>query len=281
MSENTISNENKMNISEKKNIIRISKTNSMYPYFNKATYNKSEVKTESESDYDSDSESTSYSTSSDEEDKEELEEESEKELIEDKKPSEEKESNDKNNMESMLEKLIYITTSLNNKLNELDKTVNTKFNELETRIIKIESKITIPTVNNECIEDLKELVKEKININKDIAMKALTYRDYRSILTLFRLYYKNENNERNIYPIRSVGTRKFEYYANKKWNSDLYGSYSMETIINNFQDLFIKYNCIDEIGYDNFIQNQDFIQKLDNDKIRKSIFKTIVEEIRD
>jgi len=207
--------------------------------------------------------------------KKEIESDEEKEQKKD-------EEHDKNNkIEKMLEKLISITSNLNDKFTELDITVNNKFDEIEKRLINIETNKLIKNGNSECIEDLKELIKESLDIDMKDVIKALKYRDYRSILTLFKLYYKNVNNETHKYPIRLFKVRKFEYYANKKWNSDLYGSHSMEVIISNFQDLFIKYNNINQIGYDEFIQNQDFIQKLDEEKVKKSIFKVISEEIRE
>ncbi len=179
-------------------------------------------------------------------------------------------------MEFIMKSLLNITQ----KINDLDISLNNRFDILETRLNKIENKMMFNTDNKECIEDLKELVKENIEMDRNTVLKALSYKDYRSILMIFKLYYKNENNATK-YPIRVFKVRKFEYYANKKWNADLYGTHSIEVLIGNIQDLFIRHNDMEEIGYEKFISYQDFIQKLDDDKVRKNIFKAIAEEIRD
>ena len=196
-----------------------------------------------------------------------------------------RENNINFNVESMFEKLLNITEEFNNKLDRLDIKVNDKFEELNNKFedlnnkfSTVSNKLTSNLSNNENIEDLKELIKENLNIDKKDVLKALSYRDYRSILILFKLYYKNDKNK---YPIRLFKVRKFEYYANKKWNQDLYGNHSMEVLIGNMQDLFIKYNDINSITYDEFIMNQDYINQLDNEKFKKDIFKVIADEIKE
>jgi uncharacterized protein YdcH (DUF465 family) len=194
-----------------------------------------------------------------------------------------RENSRNSNLESILEKILNITEEFNNKLDTLDKKVNDKFEELNNKFEELNTKIStvsnnISTNSNNENEDLKELIKQNLSIDKKDVLKALSYRDYRSILILFKLYYKNDKNK---YPIRLFKVRKFEYYANKKWNQDLYGNHSMEVLIGNMQDLFIKYNDINSITYDEFILNQDFINQLDNEKFKKDIFKVIADEIKE
>ena len=123
------------------------------------------------------------------------------------------------------------------------------------------------------------LKKEDIIINKNDILRALNYRDYRSVILIFKLYYKNKINSNAKYPIRIKGKRSYEYYLNNKWNSDLYGHYSMNTICLNIQNLFIRNNILDENDED-FMLNQEFIYKLSDEKYKKDIFKHIIEEIR-
>jgi len=191
-----------------------------------------------------------------------------------------RENNRNINLESILEKILNITEQFNDKLDTLDKKVNDKFEELNNKFEELNNKISTVSSNsnNENVEDLKELIKENLNIDKKDVLKALSYKDYRSILILFKLYYKNDKNK---YPIRLFKVRKFEYYAKKKWNQDLYGNHSMDILIGNMQDLFIKYNDINTITYDEFIMNQDFINQLDNEKFKKDIFKAIADEIKE
>ena len=41
-----------------------------------------------------------------------------------------------------------------------------------------------------------------------------------------------------------------------------------------------KYNNIDNLSNEDFLLNQDFIYKLSNEKVKKDIFKSIIEEVR-
>lgn len=200
-----------------------------------------------------------------------------------------KTKNEKNNLniELMFNKILEITTDLNNKLNLLDKKFDEKMIVFEKRMTDIEnsmiaSKIMKKTDEEHECENLKELIYEDLNIDKKDVLKAMSYRDYRSILYIFKLYYKNEYNGKNVYPIRVSSTLKFDYYHNKKWNPDLYGEHSRNVLCKNIQNLFIKYNDLDsgDISMEDFMLNQNFICKLMDEKKKKELFKSVAEEIK-
>jgi nuclear transport factor 2 (NTF2) superfamily protein len=180
------------------------------------------------------------------------------------------------NNNELLEKILFISS----KIYEDQQFILKKLNFLEEKINKIElSKKTVK--NNELIvEDLVELVNSNLDIDEETTLKALSYRDYRSVMIIFKFYYKNKINVNYSYPIRIIKKRSFEYYANNKWNPDLYGYYSMNTICLNIQNLFIKFNNIDNISMEDFMLNQDFIYKLSNNKYKKEFFKYVIEEVR-
>ena len=185
----------------------------------------------------------------------------------------------KNNI--ILEKIMDISSKIYNDQHE----ILVKINSLEERVISIEKKLELSLnsklLNNFPIDSLKELKKEDLVIDKKDILKALSYRDYRSIIYIFRLYYKNKTNSLFAYPIKITGKRSFEYYLNSVWNPDLYGYYSMNTICLNIQNLFIQNNTLDgSIGHEDFILNQEFIYKLSDEKYKKDVFKNIVEEVR-
>jgi hypothetical protein len=185
-----------------------------------------------------------------------------------------------NDESNKITQLFNISMEILNKLTVIDD----KLNKFEDRILNIEKKLDLNVLlllDGGEIEDLKELKRENLEIDKKDIMKALSYKDYRSVLNIFRHYYKNKNNKKYAYPIRISGKRSYEYYDNKKWNSDLYGYHSMNTIMLNIQDLFIKNNILDDIDDNNeFFLNQVFIMKLSDDKYKKEVFKHIVEEVR-
>jgi len=182
---------------------------------------------------------------------------------------------------------------INSKFEEMNQTFILKFNKFEQKIINLDNKIThienklkssnnINYTYNDDNEELKELIKDcSIDIDKDIVLRALSYRDYRTVIILFKNYYLNENNDFNKYPIKVVGKRSYEYYLNKRWINDQYGHYIKHTVLLNIQTILLKYNNNDYIkDYDNLIMNQDFIYKLTEDKFSKNYFRHIIEEIK-
>lgn len=192
--------------------------------------------------------------------------------------SKESESNSDNEQSKIFNKLFEIS----NKILASQELILNKIDTLENRIKIIENKIeSSKNMNNELLpNNLKELKKEELVINKEDVLKALSYRDYRSVIYIFKNIYKNKINSEYAYPIKISGKRSYEYYNNMKWNPDLYGNYSMNIICSNIENLFTKYNNIDEMDSDEFISNQQFICKLSDEKYRKSIFKNIIEEVR-
>lgn len=173
-----------------------------------------------------------------------------------------------------LEKILNISY----KIYDSQKEILKKMDIFEKRILDLEKLIKYHKTDN--TENLKELKYEKLEIDSNEVDKALLYLDYRSIIYIFRIVYKNKSNSNYVYPIRISGKRSYEYYYNNKWNPDLYGHYSMNVIIKNIQDLFISFNNVENYDVEKFMDNQTFIFKLSNERYKKDIFKNIIEEIR-
>jgi hypothetical protein len=165
------------------------------------------------------------------------------------------------------------TVAISNMLKEQQKIINDTI-EKKLSLSKLQSTIWEKSQNsgNEEMFDLSEM-------DEDV-LKALSYRDYRSVIYILKNIYKNKTNSEYVYPIKIISKRCFEYYNNMKWNKDLDGHDIINILFTNIGNLFTKYNNINEIDMDEFISNQDFICKLWDEKIRKSIFKNIVEEVR-
>lgn len=160
--------------------------------------------------------------------------------------------------------------------------IDEKIDEIISRVSKLENKVQIieHNKNNNDAKKIKELRIENIELPDFDIIRALNYKDHRSVLYIFKLYYKNKLNLKHAYPIRIKGQRSFEYYSNDEWVPDLYGNNIMNIICKNMENLFIKYNVIEKIDIDNLLSNQEFIYKLSNDVYRRKLLPFIIEEVR-
>lgn len=190
----------------------------------------------------------------------------------------------------ILEKLALLTENLNLKNNTLIQKfeiMENKMDELSKKIQILEKKINNPNNSyanldeNRVQEDIMELKKCNIEVEQSIVLRALTFRDYRTIIILFKILYFKEENCFDKYPIRLTGKRSYEYYLNNKWISDPYGHYIRDIILNNIQTVLFKYNTYEYIkDNDILIMNQDFIYKIIDEKYSKIYFRNIIQEIR-
>jgi predicted RNA-binding protein Jag len=147
----------------------------------------------------------------------------------------------------------------------------------ENKIEKTEESKIVKTV-----EKIIELKLEKLNISDEDGHIAMQYRDHRTVLYIFKKYYKNKVNSQYAYPVRIISKRSYDYYHDGCWNSDLYGKELINILCTNIQNLLIKLNILDnkKITMDSFIVNQMFIKKLSDDKARREYLKHIIEEVR-
>jgi hypothetical protein len=175
--------------------------------------------------------------------------------------------------EEMIAKLDLLMKRVDNMEDNIQKIVILKENKIEkteeSKIVKTEEKII-------------ELKLEKLNISDEDGHIAMQYRDHRTVLYIFKKYYKNKVNSQYAYPVRIISKRSYDYYHDGCWNSDLYGKELINILCTNIQNLLIKLNILDnkKITMDSFIVNQMFIKKLSDDKARREYLKHIIEEVR-
>jgi len=162
------------------------------------------------------------------------------------------------------------------------KKIDSKVDNILVRVKNLENKIEYieTSKNNPDLKRLKDFKLEDLCVPDENILKALNYRDHRSILNIFKLYYKNNLNPKYSYPIRIKGQYLYEYYLNDEWVPDLYGRSIINILCKNIEKLFIKNNIIENVEPNVLILNQEFIYKLSDDKFKKSILVHIAEEIR-
>lgn len=153
---------------------------------------------------------------------------------------------------------------------------------IETKIAKMENshQEKYAEIQGDIIR-LKEVKPESLNIPMDEVLKALVYKDYRSFLYVFKYCYQYHVGGKTFYPIKIKSKRVFEYFYNEQWLEDANGHYIIKTICNNIQNVFMKYNIFDNklINEEEFFLNQQFIQKLSKDSVKKEMFKHIIDEL--
>ena len=142
---------------------------------------------------------------------------------------------------------------------------------------KLENIINIDKKDNIKGTKKSELKIEKIDLPKEVVLKALKFKNYNTILMLMREYYLKNNKK---YPITTNGKSKFSYYCNNIWIEDTYAHRIVEVLFKNFQKVLMKYNTTDIIiDLNEFMNNQIFIDNLDKDKTKRSFVKYLKEEL--
>ncbi len=186
------------------------------------------------------------------------------------------------NFKKEIERLYYT-------LNIYQNTIIDKMDSMYTRIINIEDRISRLEINTRTnlteiegeIVTIKEIKMERLDIDENSVFKALIFNDYRSVLSIFKLYYRSVKNGKVFYPIRIRSKRNFEYFLNNNWIYDAHGHYISKVIVSNIQTLFMRYNDIlnKKLTQEEWLLNQKFITKLSEDKVKREMFKHIVDEI--
>ena len=176
--------------------------------------------------------------------------------------------------------LLNLKTLFDDKINYIEESLK-KYDERISLIEKKINNLSNDSKDEEVIENLTSIKKEHIELDKEIVLRALSYKDYRTILMIFKHYYKTKTNVFNKYPIRCVGKRSFEYFKDDKWINDTYGHFIRNTLMINIQTLLFKFNTqeyFNEIS--DILLNQDFIYKISDDKFMKVFFRHIIDEVK-
>ncbi len=166
-------------------------------------------------------------------------------------------------------------------LNEKMDLILNKVCSIEDRLTTLESlsKINFAELDGEILT-LKEIKNERLDISEQDVFRALVYKDYRTILYIFKMYYGVKRGKKIFYPIRPKSAQNCQYFFNNQWIDDRYGNYTCKTLFTNIQNLFFRYNIFSKkMSQEEWFSNQQFILKLSEEKYRKSIFKSIMDEI--
>jgi hypothetical protein len=130
------------------------------------------------------------------------------------------------------------------------------------------------------IERYKDIKKELFNLDKEFIKKCLDDACIESDFKIFKKIYI-DNVPKEYYPIRSF-RKKLQYWLNGHMIDDCSGNYIKDTIINNIENCYININKYEEYEDDpeQFIRNQEYITKMNEQKYKDKMLSMIIDIIK-
>lgn len=122
---------------------------------------------------------------------------------------------------------------------------------------------------------------EKRNIQENYVKNVLKSKSPSAFMKMFELLYGcKDKSKKDIYPIRVIKAKTFQYYnENGDWILDTNGTNLIKIICANIVLLFSKINNDyfegEDIDMFDFVDNQNFIQELDDKKVKNQLLLSI------
>jgi len=209
---------------------------------------------------------------------------------------EEKEEKEEKTIEIIENKGNDITILINKSITMISEMMNEQMNYIKEQLRLLDRKVDYVHNELKMIKDPKiniilpnqsELKLENFEFNSKEIYNVLSYRDNRTFAYLFKKFYIKTNSDgKYIGPIRfslNFRTRSvLEYYKNGQWNKDANAFTIIDIIIENFKTVLLKVNKFDDKknNEEEFMENQRFIDSLDNEKVRKTLINIIKNELK-
>jgi hypothetical protein len=149
---------------------------------------------------------------------------------------------------------------------------------LPSQIVPIQQRRNIQTKIQEVgYPTYRELKVEMFEITDDFVIKCLEMNCMAGDIKLFRKMYVDDISKELI-PIRHVRKSYQYWFDGRMVDDDSTGGYIKNTIIKNIESLYMKVNTYEryENNLDKFIQNQDYICKLKDEKNKNIFLKNII-----
>ncbi len=123
----------------------------------------------------------------------------------------------------------------------------------------------------------RDLRLEVFNIENDFVKKCLEMNSIAGDIKLFKKMYI-DGVPKEYLPIRHI-RRKFQYWLDGHMNDDdSNGSYIKDTITRNIESLYLKINMFEnyQSNIDQFVNNQEYINKLSDEKHKEKLLAQII-----
>jgi hypothetical protein len=187
--------------------------------------------------------------------------------------------NDMKNYKNIIQK--NKNRSVSNKCKELNNYETfSDSNDISENIIIENNVVEIIKENytiNKNIDTYKEIKSENYDLDINFIKNCLHQNSIDGEIELFKKIYI-DNISKEFYPIRHI-KKKYQYWKDNKMNDDdTNGTYIKNTIINNIEQSYFSVNTIEEYSNDieQFIKNQEYIIKLNEQKYKDKFFSKII-----
>ncbi len=127
------------------------------------------------------------------------------------------------------------------------------------------------------INSYKDLKREMFNLDESFIKECLNLCSLQGDLKIFKKMYI-DGVSKEFYPIRHI-KKKIQYWLDNHMNDDdVNGSYVKNTIIKNIEDCYLAFNTFDnyENNVDQFLKNQEHINKLNEEKYKDKFLNKII-----
>jgi hypothetical protein len=126
--------------------------------------------------------------------------------------------------------------------------------------------------------NIREIKKEQYNLDEDFVRTCLNLGSIEGDIKIFKKVYI-DNISKEYYPIRHT-KKKFQYWYNGHMKDDDSNcNYIKNTIVQNIEDCYLNVNKYDSYqdDIDQFINNQEHINKMSEQKYKEKILSKIME----
>lgn len=130
--------------------------------------------------------------------------------------------------------------------------------KLQKRIDELEAK---PVVAH-----MKSVVREDYDLTEDVVRQYLEKNSVNGDSLLLNRIYKKK-------PVKFINRRRYEYYADEYWHTDVDGLYLRKILSGNLMNSYMKVNKFDHYkkDRDKFLRNQQHIMKLNDEAYQKRL----------
>jgi len=142
---------------------------------------------------------------------------------------------------------------------------------------KKSSKDLCKDLSNDYNFNYKDLKEEYIELDFNFVKSCLDSANIESDIKMFKKMYI-DNIPKEYYPIRHI-KKKFQYWLDGHMNDDdTNATYIKNTILNNIEKYYLKVNIYENYvnDLDQFLKNQDYINKLHDEKYKDKFLSKII-----